>query len=112
MVQRTTQMQDDKYITGATLCTDTWTDPGQRPIMNFMMVTPKGAVFQSSVDLSKGLATGDPEATVQKNVEVLAAEWEKAVLAAGKDNIVAFITDSAVNEKAATLLLDPDEMSR
>lgn len=103
----------DVKTTGASLCNDAYTDNSQRPLMNFMLVTPKGAAFQSSVDLSEEIVHGNPDAKVQKDAVFVADAWDKAIKAVGKEDVVCIITDSAaVNEKAASLLLAEHKASR
>ncbi|XP_074274145.1 uncharacterized protein LOC141597770 [Silene latifolia] len=74
---------------------DGWTDRKRRSICNFLVNSPKGTVFSSSIDTSEISKTAD------KVLEMLDAIVEKV----GEENVVQIVTDNAANYKAAGLRL-------
>jgi hypothetical protein len=81
--------------TGCSIMSDGWTDKKRRCICNFLVNSPKGTVFLSSVDTSNMSKTAD------KVFEMLDAIVERI----GKENVVQVVTDNAANYKAAGQLL-------
>ncbi|XP_027157929.1 uncharacterized protein LOC113759555 [Coffea eugenioides] len=74
---------------------DGWSDQRKRTMNNFLVNSPAGTVFLSSVD------TTDISKTAQKLFELLDGIVEKI----GEDNVVQVITDNASNYKAAGKIL-------
>jgi len=74
---------------------DRWTDKKRRCICNFLVNSPKGIIFLSSV------YTSNMSKTANKVFEMLDAIVERIV----KENIVQIVTDNAANYKAAEQLL-------
>ncbi|KAG6759688.1 hypothetical protein POTOM_036173 [Populus tomentosa] len=81
--------------TGCSIMSDGWTDKKRRSICNFLVNSPKGTVFLSSVDTSNISKTAD------KVFEMLDAIVERI----GEENVVQVVTDNAANYKAAGQLL-------
>jgi hypothetical protein len=81
--------------TGCSIMSDGWTDKKRRCICNFLVNSPKGTVFLSSVDTSNMSKTAD------KVFEMLDAIVERI----GEENVVQVVTDNAANYKAAGQLL-------
>ncbi|XP_074305125.1 uncharacterized protein LOC141640129 [Silene latifolia] len=81
--------------TGCTIMSDGWSDRKKRSICNFLVNSPKGTVFLSSIDTSEISKTAD------KVLEMLDAIVEKV----GEENVVQIVTDNAANYKAAGLRL-------
>ncbi|XP_027182149.1 uncharacterized protein LOC113780554 [Coffea eugenioides] len=80
---------------GCTIMSDGWSDQRKRTMNNFLVNSPAGSVFLSSVD------TTDISKTAQKLFELLDGIVEKI----GEDNVVQVITDNASNYKAAGKIL-------
>lgn len=78
-------------ITGATLVSDGWTNVQNRAIINFLLVTPDGAMFVDGVDTTGQI----------KDADFIAIELTKRIESIGSDNIVQVVTDSAGNCVAA-----------
>ncbi|XP_074318448.1 uncharacterized protein LOC141655260 [Silene latifolia] len=70
---------------------DGWSDRQRRSICNFLVNSPKGTVFLSSIDTSNISKTAD------KVLEMLNVVVEKV----GEENVVQIVTDNAANYKAA-----------
>ncbi|XP_027177656.1 uncharacterized protein LOC113776795 [Coffea eugenioides] len=81
--------------TGCTIMSDGWSDQRKRTMNNFLVNSPAGTVFLSSVD------TTDISKTAQKLFELLDGIVEKI----GEDNVVQVITDNASNYKTAGKIL-------
>jgi len=81
--------------TGCSIMSDGWTDKKRRSICNFLVKSPKGTIFLSSVDTSNISKTAD------KVFEMLDAIVERI----GEENVVQVVTDNAANYKAAGQLL-------
>ncbi|XP_073268810.1 uncharacterized protein [Populus alba] len=81
--------------TGCSIMSDGWTDKKRRSICNFLVNSPKGTIFLSSVDTSNISKTAD------KVFEMLDAIVERI----GEENVVQVVTDNAANYKAAGQLL-------
>jgi len=77
--------------TGCLIMSDGWTDKKRRFICNFLVNSPKGTVFLSSVD------TSNMSKTVDKVFEMLDAIVKRI----GEENVVQVVTDNAANYKAA-----------
>ena len=81
--------------TGCSIMSDGWTDRKRRSICNFLVNSPRGIFFLSSVD------TSHVSKTTFKVFEMLDAIVERI----GEANVVQVITDNAANYKAAGHLL-------
>ena len=44
-------------IKGVTICTDGWSDPQRRPLLNFMAVTEGGPMFMKAIDTAGEVKT-------------------------------------------------------
>ncbi|XP_042450633.1 uncharacterized protein LOC122035282 [Zingiber officinale] len=81
--------------TGCTIMSDGWTDQRKRTMCNFLVNSPSGTVFLSSVE------TIDISKTADKIFEMLDDVVEKV----GEENVVQIVSDNAANYKAAGKLL-------
>ena len=81
--------------TGCTIMSDGWSDKKRRSICNFLVNSPMGTIFLSSID------TSDISKTGQKVFEMLDEVVEKV----GEENIVQVVTDNASNYKLAGEML-------
>jgi hypothetical protein len=86
---------NDIHVTGTTIVSDGWADVTNRPIINYILVCPKGEVFLDSTDTS-----GE-----EKTSQFIADEIEKQLEAVGPQNVVQVITDSASNCKGSWIIL-------
>ena len=84
-------MEGGSSLEGWVITSDAWTDRKRRSICNFLVNSPKGTVFLSSID------TSDISKTANKVIEMLYDIVEKV----GEENVVQVITDNAANYKAA-----------
>lgn len=82
-------------VTGGTLVTDGWTNVQNRPIINYLAVTPDGAMFIDGTDTS-----GET-----KNAQFIADDIKRNIELLGEANIVQVVTDSAGNCVAARKIL-------
>jgi hypothetical protein len=80
----------------ATITSDGWSDTRNRPLLNLLMVTPKGEKFLESVDTS-----GDT-----KDADFIAQVVGKAIDDMGAEIVVQVCMDSAVVCKAASRKLE------
>lgn len=98
-VDNTMHLLDDYKLewkkTGCSIMSDGWTDRKRRSICNFLVNSPRGTFFLSSVD------TSHISKTAFKVFEMLDAIVERI----GEANVVQVITDNAANYKAAGHLL-------
>lgn len=81
---------------GCSLISDGWTDAAKRPLINFILSSPRGIVFKGSIDSSGNKKTAEFIADALKNV----------VLDVGPEHIVQVVTDNAANCKLAGHLLE------
>ncbi|PSS34880.1 RuvB-like [Actinidia chinensis var. chinensis] len=81
--------------TKCTIMSDGWSDKKRRSICNFLVNSPMGTIFLSSIDTSDIFKTG------QKVFEMLDEVMEKV----GEENIVQVVTDNASNYKLAREML-------
>ena len=65
-------------VTGATLISDGWTNVQNRPIINYLSVTPDGAMFIDGSDMSGEV----------KDAQFIADEIKRNIEYLGKENIV------------------------
>ena len=82
--------------TGSDLTSDGWTDAAHRPLLNILLVTVQGAQFVQAHDTSG----------FTKSAEYIAGVLCDAIEAAGSENKVLVITDSAANCKAAGAIVE------
>lgn len=82
-------------VTGGTLVTDGWTNVQNRPIINYLAVTPDGAMFIDGTDTS-----GET-----KDAQFIADDIKRNIKLLGEPNIVQVVTDSAGNCSAAREIL-------
>ncbi|XP_052176679.1 uncharacterized protein LOC127790982 [Diospyros lotus] len=80
---------------GCSIMSDGWTDKKRRSICNFLVNSPKGTVFLTSID------TSDFSKIADKVCEMLDVIVEKV----GEENVVQVVTDNAANYKAAGEML-------
>ncbi|KAH9612281.1 hypothetical protein KSS87_003288 [Heliosperma pusillum] len=79
--------------TGCTIMSDRWSDRQRRSICHFLVNSPKGTVFLSSID------TYDISETTDNVLKMLDAIVDRV----GEENVVQIVTDNAANYKAAGL---------
>jgi uncharacterized protein DUF659 len=84
------EFKEEWKRTGCTIMSDGWSDRKRRSICNFLVNSPKGTIFLSSVD------TSDISKTTDKVFDMLDAVVEKV----GPENVVQVVTDNAANYKA------------
>lgn len=82
--------------TGCTLASDGWSSVDNRPLLNVMLVTPKGACFRKAIDTSGQV----------KDAEYVAGVVEEAINEAGAENIVQVVMDGAAVCIAAGRILE------
>ncbi|XP_047340225.1 uncharacterized protein LOC124943798 [Impatiens glandulifera] len=81
--------------TGCSIMSDGWTDKKRRSICNFLVNSPKGTVFLTSID------TSDISKTADKIFQMLDAIVEEV----GEENVVQIVSDNTANYKLAGELL-------
>ncbi|WVZ50320.1 hypothetical protein U9M48_001585 [Paspalum notatum var. saurae] len=81
---------------GVTICSDGWSDPRRRPIINFIAVFEKASIF---------LRADNCEGQV-KTKEYIAEKLRGIIEEVGRQNVVQIITDNAANCKGAGLLIE------
>lgn len=82
---------------GASICSDGWQDLQSRPLINIMIASAGGPMFQSTIDASEILS---------KDVEYLAEVFTKVIEEIGESKVVQVITDNASNYKAAGAIIE------
>lgn len=87
---------DSSAKAGPDITSDGWSDARSRPLLNFLLLTTKGAQFIKAVD-----TTGQ-----SKTDDYIADMLSEAIEEAGPENVVQVITDSAANCKAAGKLVE------
>lgn len=87
---------DSSAKAGSDITSDGWSDARSRPLLNFLLLTTKGAQFIKAVD-----TTGQ-----SKTDDYIADMLSEAIEEAGPENVVQVITDSAANCKAAGKLVE------
>ena len=83
---------------GVTICSDGWSDPRRRPIINFIAVSEKAPIF---------LRADNCEGQV-KTKEYIAEKLRGVIDEVGRQNVVQIITDNAANCKGAGLLIEAE----
>jgi hypothetical protein len=81
----------DVLHTGSTIVSDGWTDTARRPILNFLQVVPKGAIFIDSEDTSGEV----------KDAEFIGEAINQRIESVGPETVNHVVTDSAAVCKAA-----------
>ena len=94
-VNRTMEMLEEYKVewkkTGCSIMSDGWTDRKRHSVCNFLVNSPKGTIFLSSIDTSD----------ISKTADKVFAMLDDIVEKVGEDNVVQVITDNATNYKAA-----------
>lgn len=85
-------MQHGRQVTGFVLVCNGWTDAQNRPILNFFLVSPKGAKFLYAVDTSGQ----------SKTAEYVAAQLIDTINDIGPQHVSAVIMDDASSNVSAT----------
>jgi hypothetical protein len=83
---------------GVTICTDGWSDPQRRPIINFVAVCDKSPMF---------LRADNCQGEV-KDMEYIAQKLRGIIDEVGRDNVAQIITDNAANCKGAGLIIEAE----
>ena len=83
-------------VTGFVLSSDGWTDAQSRPLLNFMLMTPKGIKFLRALDTSGQEKTG----------EYIANKMSEVINEVGPEYISAVIMDGASNNVSANEILE------
>ncbi|XP_059077784.1 uncharacterized protein LOC131876424 [Cryptomeria japonica] len=89
-------IRDSWVETGVTIVSDGWKDAKNRPLINVIAVSPKGAMFLRAVDCEGQIKDG------QFIAEILIS----AIESVGSRNVVQVIMDNAKNCRAAGLLVE------
>ncbi len=85
-----------KKVTGFVLGSDGWTDAQSRPLMNFMLVTPRGTKFVRALDTSGN----------EKSGQYIADKMSEVIDEVGPAHITAVIMDGASNNVSANKILE------
>ncbi|XP_066327000.1 uncharacterized protein [Miscanthus floridulus] len=83
---------------GVTICSDGWSDPQRRPIINFIAVSEKAPMF-----LRADNCEGE-----YKSKEYIAEKLRAIIDEVGRQNVVQIITDNAAKCKGAGLLIEAE----
>ncbi|XP_039822594.1 uncharacterized protein LOC120684783 [Panicum virgatum] len=83
---------------GVTICSDGWSDPQRRPIINFIAVSDKAPMF-----LRADNCEGE-----YKSKEYIAEKLKGIIEEVGRQNVVQIITDNAANCKGAGLIIESE----
>ena len=83
-------------ITGFVLGSDGWSDAQSRPLLNFLLCTPRGIKFMRALDTSGN----------EKNGEFIADKMSEVIDEVGSEHISAVIMDGAASNVAANELLE------
>jgi hypothetical protein len=83
---------------GVTICSDGWSDPQRRPIINFVAVSERAPMF-----LRADNCEGE-----YKSKEYIADKLRAVLDDVGRKNVVQIITDNAANCKGAGLLIEAE----
>jgi hypothetical protein len=90
--------QEYFQLTGATITSDGWSDVRKRPLLNLLVVSPKGEMFLKAVD------TGGET----KDAVYIAEQLIDCIREVGADNVIQVVTDSAAICKAASKLVEQE----
>ncbi|KAA6425523.1 MAG: hypothetical protein FRX49_04420 [Trebouxia sp. A1-2] len=85
-----------KNVTGFVLGSDRWTDAQSRPLMNLMLVTPRGTKFVRALDISGN----------EESAEYIADKMSEVIDEVGPEHITAVIMESASNNVSANEILE------
>ncbi|GJN37514.1 hypothetical protein PR202_gb26482 [Eleusine coracana subsp. coracana] len=83
---------------GVTICANSWSDSQRQPLINFVAIYGKGALFMQAENCEGAV----------KTKEYIAGKLRSVVKEVGRNNIVQIITDNATNCKGAGLLLQAE----
>ena len=90
ILKRTTLDYVPQY--GCTIALDGWTNCQKKPLINVMLICPRGSIFLEAIDTSMK----------EKNMAYLAGIYEHSIKKAeGPKNVTAIVTDNASNYKGA-----------
>ena len=89
-------IKDSWIETGVTIVSDGWKDAKNRPLINVLAVSPKGAMFLKAIDCEGKVKDGPFIANI----------LIEAIEQVGARNVVQVITDNAKNCRAAGLLVE------
>ena len=81
---------------GCTIALDGWTSCQKKPLINFMLICPRGSIFLEAIDTSMK----------EKNIAYLANIYERSMRKVGAKNMIAIVTDNASNFKAAGKVIE------
>ncbi len=90
--------QESLQLTGATITSDGWSDVRRRPLLNLLVVSPKGEMFLKAVDM--GGETKDAAYIVGQLID--------CIREVGADSVIQVVTDSAAVCKAAGRLVEQE----
>ncbi len=90
--------QESLQLTGATITNDGWFDVRKPPLLNLLVISPKGEMFLKAVD------TGGET----KDAAYIAGQLIDCIREVGADNVIQVVTDSAVVYKAAGRLVEQE----
>lgn len=83
-------------ITGFALASDGWTDAQGRPLLNFLLCTPRGTKFMRALDTSGN----------EKNGDYIADKMSEVIDEVGAEYISVVIMDGAASNVAASEVLE------
>lgn len=87
--------QHARAVTGFVLCSDGWTDAQHRPLINFLLTSPKGQKFLRAIDTSGSEKTG----------QYIADLLTEIMNEVGPEYVIAVIMDGASNNVSANQIL-------
>ncbi len=90
--------QESLQLTGATIISDEWSDVRRRPLLNLLVVSPKGEMFLKAVD------TGGET----KDATYIVGQLIDCIREVGADSVSQVVTDSATVCKAAGRLVEQE----
>jgi hypothetical protein len=88
--------QESLQLTGATITSDRWFDVRRRPLLNLLVVFPKGEMFLKAVD------TGGET----KDAAYIAGQLIDCIREVGVDSVIQVVTNSAAVCKATGRLVE------
>ncbi len=90
--------QESLQLTGATITTYGWSDVRRRPLLNLLIVSPKGEMFLKVVD------TGGET----KDAAYIAGQLINCIREVGADNVIQVVTNSVAVCKATGRLVEQE----
>ncbi len=90
--------QKSLQLTGVTITSDGWSDVRKRPLLNLLLVSPKGEMFLKAVD-----TRGET-----KDAAYIAGQLIDCIREVGADSVIQVVTDSAAVCKAAGKLVEQE----